>query len=92
MMVAAGLTPYEVLATGTRNAAEYFDTPDAFGTVAPGRRADLILLEANPLEDIGNVRRRAGVMVAGRWLPETDIQQRLSEIERRARVSDAVVD
>lgn len=92
MMVAAGLTPYEVLATGTRNAAEYFDTPDAFGTVAPGRRADLILLEANPLEDIGNVRRRAGVMVAGRWLQETDIQQRLSEIERRARVSDAVVD
>jgi hypothetical protein len=80
MMVAAGLSPYEVLATGTRNPAAYFGTPEAFGTVQVGRRADLILLDANPLEDVGNVKRRAGVMVRGRWLPEAEIQQRLERI------------
>lgn len=80
MMVAAGLTPYEVLVTGTRNPAVYFDASGEFGTVEEGSRADLILLEANPLEDIGNAQQRAGVMVRGRWLPESEIQQRLKEI------------
>ena len=80
MMVAAGLSPYEVLVTGTRNPAAYFGTPEEFGTVAVGRRADLILLEANPLEDVGNVKRRAGVMVLGRWLPEVEIAERLERI------------
>lgn len=80
MMAAAGLTPYEVLVTGTRNPAAYFGTPEAFGTVQPGRRADLILLEANPLQDLANVQRRVGVMARGHWLPEPLIQERLSEI------------
>ena len=78
-LIAAGLTPYEALATGTRNVAEYFET-DEFGTVAEGRSADLILLERNPLEDVGNVERRAGVMVRGIWLPEAEIQNRLDDI------------
>lgn len=93
MMEAAGLTPYEVLVTGTRNPAAYFGTPDAFGTVEPGRRADLILLEANPLEDLDNVQRRVGVMVRGQWLPEEEIQARLETIATREtpanRASDA---
>lgn len=80
MMAAAGLTPYQVLATGTREPARYFGTPEAFGTVEPGRRADLILLEANPLDDLANVQRRVGVLVNGRWLPEADIQARLQRI------------
>lgn len=80
MMVNAGLTPYDVLVTGTRNPAEYFGKPEEFGTVTNGRRADLILLNANPLEDINNVKSRAGVMVRGEWIPESDIQQRLEEI------------
>jgi imidazolonepropionase-like amidohydrolase len=83
MMVAAGLTPFEVLVTGTRNPAIYFGTPEEFGTVETGRRADLILLEANPLDDIGNVRRLSGVMVRGRWLPENTIRERLEEIAGR---------
>lgn len=80
MMVEAGLTPYDVLETGTRNPAEYFEVPEEFGTVEVGRRADLILLESNPLEDIANVRRRTGVMVRGQWLPEAEIQQRLDAL------------
>ena len=51
--------------------------------MAVGRRADLILLNANPLDDIGNVTDRAGVMVRGRWFSEGYIQGRLDEIARR---------
>lgn len=83
MMVNAGLSPYEVLVTGTRNPASYFGTPDDFGMVAPGHRADLIMLEGNPLEDIAQVQRRVGVMVRGQWLPESEIQERLAVIAGR---------
>ncbi len=88
MMVASGLTPYEVLVTGTRNPAIYFETPEDFGTVEVGRRADLILLDANPLDDIAHLRRRAGVMVRGQWLPEAEIQARLAAIADEARAAD----
>jgi imidazolonepropionase-like amidohydrolase len=76
-LAAAGLRPYEVLEAGTRNPAIALDLPESFGTIAPGKRADLVLLEADPLLDIRNVRRRAGVMAAGRWLPASEIDERL---------------
>ncbi len=79
VMVEAGLTPYQILRAGTRNVAAYFDALDEFGTIAVGRRADLILLEANPLDDVANLQRRAGVMVRGRWIPESEIQRRLAD-------------
>lgn len=79
MLVASGLTPFEALATGTRNAAAYFGADD-WGTIAPGRSADFILVEGNPLDDVANVARRAGVMVRGYWLPEAEIQARLDAI------------
>jgi imidazolonepropionase-like amidohydrolase len=85
IMVASGFTPFEVLQSGTRAPAEYFGALSEFGTVEVGRRADLILLEANPLLDVGNVARRVGVMVRGRWLPEKEIQARLVEIAAAAR-------
>ena len=75
-----GMTPYEVLEIGTRRPAEYFDAADQFGTIAVGRRADLILLEANPADDIGSVRNRVGVMVNGQWIPADEIERRLREI------------
>ncbi|HLR32822.1 MAG TPA: amidohydrolase family protein, partial [Fodinibius sp.] len=83
MMVAAGLTPYEVLVTGTVNPAIYYETTDEFGTVEENRRADLILLDANPLENISNVQQRAGVMIRGIWWPENEIQSKLDEIADR---------
>lgn len=76
--VASGLTPWQALETGTVNVARYFRAENAFGTVAAGRRADLVLLDANPLADIGNFARQAGVMVRGRWLPRAEIEQRLA--------------
>jgi imidazolonepropionase-like amidohydrolase len=79
-MEAAGLTPQQILSEGTRQAARYFGAEQEFGTVATGQRADLLLLNANPLADLGNVARRAGVMVNGRWLPEAEIRARLERI------------
>ncbi len=80
LWVELGMSPYEVLETGTRRVAEYFDATGDFGSVAVGHRADLLLLNANPIEDIANVSSRGGVMVNGRWMPEAEIQERLAAI------------
>jgi imidazolonepropionase-like amidohydrolase len=79
-MIDAGMTPYEVIKSGSADVAVHVGTPDAFGKVAVGHRADFILVDANPLADVANVRMRAGVMLRGRWMPETEIQQRLAAI------------
>ncbi len=71
VFVNAGLSPYEALATSTRNVAAYFGMLDSAGTVEAGKRADLILLTGNPLDDIRRTSDIAGVMVAGRWLPHS---------------------
>jgi imidazolonepropionase-like amidohydrolase len=76
-LVAAGLKPYDALVAGTRNAAAAVGRPESFGTIAAGRRADLLLLDADPLADIKNVWRRAGVMVAGRFFSAAEIDERL---------------
>ncbi len=81
-MADAGMTPWQILVSGTRSVGEYFQRHDAFGTVAVGQRADLLLLNADPLQDVANVANRAGVMVRGTWLPEDRIRQRLEEIAR----------
>ncbi|TDK28376.1 amidohydrolase [Luteimonas aestuarii] len=83
MMVAAGMTPYEVLATGTTAPARYMQTPGEFGVVAPGARADLVLLDADPRQDIGHFKAQAGVMVRGRWWPADRIRARLETIAAR---------
>jgi imidazolonepropionase-like amidohydrolase len=75
-LVAAGLTPYQALRTGTVNVGTYFNDPST-GTIAAGKRADFVLLTANPLERIENSSAIAGVMVNGRWMSRTDIDKRL---------------
>ncbi|GBD32200.1 Imidazolonepropionase [bacterium HR33] len=79
-VVAAGLTPYQALETATRNVAVFLGAADRQGTIEVGKRADLLLLDANPLENIANVHRRAGVMIRGRWLSREAIEQRLAQI------------
>jgi hypothetical protein len=79
LLVAAGLTPYQALRTATANPAEFLGRPGEFGTVAAGARADLLLLDANPLLDVANAARRAGVMVRGRWLTEKRLKALLTE-------------
>jgi hypothetical protein len=82
-MRAAGMSPFDILVTGTRNVGEYFQRNDTFGTVAVGRRADLLLLDADPLADIANLQRIAGVMARGRWVPASEIRTRLEAIAAR---------
>lgn len=65
--VESGLTPYEALQTGTYHAAQELEALDDIGTIAVGKQADLVLLSANPLEDIRNVAAVEGVMGDGRW-------------------------
>lgn len=66
-VVKAGLTPYEALVSGTRHVATYFGTAGEEGTVAPGMKANLLVLRANPLQDITRTLDRAGVVVNGTW-------------------------
>ena len=82
-LVKAGLTPYEAIRAGTYDAADFLHALEDFGTIAVGRRADLILVEANPLRDVANIARRAGVMVRGRWLPQAELQTMLEEMGAR---------
>jgi imidazolonepropionase-like amidohydrolase len=77
-LVKAGLTPFQALQTGTANVGVYFGTADATGTVARGKRADLMLLDANPLIDIANSSKIAGVMLNGRWIGRAEIDQKLT--------------
>ncbi|MHA1979444.1 MAG: amidohydrolase family protein, partial [Candidatus Hodarchaeales archaeon] len=80
LMVDAGLSPYNALKTGTWNAAAFVKALDTFGTVTEGKIADLILLEANPLEKISHSRKIAGVMVQGQWLSKDELNKKLSEM------------
>lgn len=82
-MAEAGLSPEQILTSGTSAAGEFFADKDTFGKIAPGQRADMILLERNPLEDISNMRSIVGVMVRGVWLSREEIDEKLAEIEAR---------
>jgi imidazolonepropionase-like amidohydrolase len=79
-LVAAGLSPFEALRAGTREAARFLGQEDEFGTVEVGKRADLLLVAGDPLANVANVGRRVGVMARGRWLTETELQSRLEAL------------
>jgi imidazolonepropionase-like amidohydrolase len=70
------------LRTATAKPAEFLGRSGEFGTVTAGARADLLLLNANPLRDVANAAQRAGVMVRGRWLTENELQAMLAGLAR----------
>ena len=74
--VDAGFTPLEALQCATSRAAACLGTGE-IGMIQVGKRADLVLLDANPLDDIRNVSKIAGVMARGRWLPREELESRL---------------
>lgn len=67
-LVTAGLTPYQALEAATRNPAAFLGAAREWGTIERGKRADLVLITGNPLQDIRNTSRIAGVSIGGRWL------------------------
>lgn len=68
LLVAAGLTPAEALRAATANGAAFLGKVEELGTLQAGRRADLIVVQGNPLQDISDVRRVVRVMMDGRWV------------------------
>lgn len=77
-LVQAGLTPYQALVAATRNPAEFLAQTSEWGTLEPGKRADFVLLSANPLADIRNTMRIDGVAFGGRWFPRAELDRMIA--------------
>jgi imidazolonepropionase-like amidohydrolase len=84
-MVRGGMSPLAALQTATVNPARYFGLQQTAGTIAPGHRADLVLLDANPLTDITAVGRIRAVVVAGRFLDRQELDKLLAQVRDAAR-------
>jgi tetratricopeptide (TPR) repeat protein len=88
LFVAAGLTPYDALVAATRTPAEQLGLGARAGTIAPGKAADLVLLDTNPLTDIRATEAIAGVWVRGRYWPRQRLRATLDSIAAAHRVRD----
>jgi imidazolonepropionase-like amidohydrolase len=75
LMARIGIPIYDVLKMTTINAAQALQRDQEFGTIEQGKRADLLLLNANPLLDVSNLQQRAGIMVRGVWLPAVNVNE-----------------
>ena len=82
--VAAGFTPLEALQTATINPARFFGKTSDYGSVEAGRIADLVILRANPLEDIANTRAIAGVVADGKYWSQADIDSLRERLKQAA--------
>jgi imidazolonepropionase-like amidohydrolase len=89
LFVRAGLTPLQALQTATRNPAQFMGRLSDLGTVEQGKLADLVLLDANPLEDIGNTRKIRAVVLAGRYFGRDDLDRMLAGVKRAAAEPDS---
>jgi imidazolonepropionase-like amidohydrolase len=83
--VAAGFTPLEALQTATLNPARFLGLDEQLGTIEKGKLADLVLLNANPLEDIRNTQKIAAVIVNGHYYSGKDLEKMLAGVEAAAR-------
>jgi imidazolonepropionase-like amidohydrolase len=88
LFVRAGLTPMQALQTATLNPAKYLDRLADLGTIERGKLADLVLLDANPLDDIANTRKIRAVVLAGRYLDRAALDRMLHEVEMAAAKPD----
>ncbi len=82
LFVKAGLTPYQTLQAATVNPAKYLGEYDQAGTIEAGKRADFILLGANPLDHIGNAADVRGVFTHGKWYSEANLKTRLETVAK----------
>ncbi|MFN0179010.1 MAG: amidohydrolase family protein [Gemmatimonadales bacterium] len=91
LFVEAGLTPYQALTAATSEPARYLRAEGDFGIVAPGARADLVMLDANPLRDIRNTRTIRGLMIRGEWWTRPMIDAELDLLQREYAEDAAVI-
>ena len=80
LLTQSGLTPYEAMRAATVVPASFLGKDKEFGTIATGKRADLLLVEENPLKDVTRLRRPIGVMARGRWFTHDELQQMLTAL------------
>jgi len=83
-MVSAGMSPLSALQAATLNPARYLGMEQTLGSIAVGKRADLVLLDANPLTDVANVRRTRAVVLGGRLLDRTALDTLLAQARAAA--------
>ena len=81
LVAEGGFTPLEALQAATRDPARFLGREKDLGTVEPGKVADLVLLDADPLADIHNTTKIAAVMVNGKLLPRNELDKMLAEVE-----------
>jgi imidazolonepropionase-like amidohydrolase len=84
VLVQAGFTPMEALQAATRNPARFLDKEAELGTIEKGKIADLVLLNANPLQDISNTQKIEAVVFAGRLIPKSELVEMLAKVEALA--------
>jgi imidazolonepropionase-like amidohydrolase len=80
-LVEIGLTPFQALRTSTTRPFEYLGEIDKAGTIEVGKQSDLVLVDANPLEDITGASKVSGVLMRGRWIESYEIKKRMKDIE-----------
>jgi imidazolonepropionase-like amidohydrolase len=83
-LVKSGLTPLQALQAATSGPAHFLDDSDKYGTVEKGKVAGLVLLDANPIEDIRNTRKIAAVVVGGKYYPREELDKILAQVEAAA--------
>ena len=82
LMVKAGFRPARVLRMATLDTAKFLDESEERGSIRAGKVADLVLLDADPLQRVGNVRKVAGVIKEGRYIDRADIDRRIDQLKR----------
>lgn len=83
MLEEAGLSPSDALKTATINPAVYLEIEEDYGSIAPGKMADMVLLSENPLESIANTQKIAGLIKSGSYFSKTRIEEYMSVIAER---------
>jgi len=83
LLSASGLSPYEVIRSATVVPAAFLGKTKEFGTIATGKRADLLLVDENPFKDVTRLRRPIGVMARGRWFTRDELQQMLAALAQQ---------
>lgn len=85
LVESGGMTPMEALVAATRSSAEYMGATDSMGTIEKGKVADMVLLDADPLVDIGRTKEIAGVVAAGRWYDRAGLDEVLESVAASVR-------
>jgi imidazolonepropionase-like amidohydrolase len=80
-MARSGMSPYDIYVTGGPNVARFFARDKDVGTIAVGKMADLVLVDADPLANVSNFSRQTGTMLRGRWHTRTDLLAKAKSIQ-----------